>query len=183
MASYSSLASLQHLSLLLAIDVCHHHCVLKYAIIIFGIVENDGIMMLPRCGKMELSSNYQKRCDVGQHFWFCCIWIMWWRCVVHPWHMTDDIFLYNILQYLQWNQLQTLFLLIPTFLFFWNLWMLNTKELFPLWKNFRKCSDIKDLQCKSKTVALQNHWGESPPCFPLIVGNFSFFIFQSLVSS
>ncbi len=36
-------------------------------------------------------SKFPKKCDVGQHFWFCCILVTWWRCVVHPWHMTADL--------------------------------------------------------------------------------------------
>ncbi len=44
-------------------------------------------------------------------------------------------------------------------------------------KNVRKCSDIKDLQHKSKIVSFQMHQGESPPCFPPIMGIFSLFHF------
>ncbi len=32
-----------------------------------------------------------KKCDIGQHFWFCHIWVMWQRCVIHLQHMTADL--------------------------------------------------------------------------------------------
>ncbi len=91
------------------------------------LVGNDGIITLSRCNNMGLSSNSKKRCDVGWHFLFCIseshdggvlyahdTWLLIFFCIN--------------LQYLQCNQLQTLFLLIPTDeKFFPNLWKQNMK--------------------------------------------------------
>ncbi len=55
---------------------------------------NDSIIMPSRHNKIDLLLNSQKKCDTGQHFLFCCIWVMWWRCVARPHHMTADIFIF-----------------------------------------------------------------------------------------
>ncbi len=36
-------------------------------------------------------AKFPKKCDVGQHVWFCCIWFTWWRCVICPQHVTADL--------------------------------------------------------------------------------------------
>ncbi len=57
---------------------------------------------------MGLLLNSQKKCDVGRHFWFCFIWVMWWSCVVLPQHVTADF------SYLIFYFCNGLNLLIPT---------------------------------------------------------------------
>ncbi len=39
-------------------------------------------------GPFHWRLNSQKKCDVGRHFWFCCIQVMWQRWVILPWHVT-----------------------------------------------------------------------------------------------
>ncbi len=50
---------------------------------ILALVGNDVIMTLSWCNKMGLLLNSQKKSYVGQHFWFCHIWVMWRRSVEH----------------------------------------------------------------------------------------------------
>ncbi len=59
-----------------------------------ALLGNDNVMTLSRRNKMGLSSNSRKRCDVGRQFWFCHIWITWRGGVVHPRHVTADIYIF-----------------------------------------------------------------------------------------
>ncbi len=58
-----------------------------------ALVGNDIVIMLSWCNKMGLFLNSQKKCYIGQHFWFCRIWVTWQRCVICPQHMTADLWL------------------------------------------------------------------------------------------
>ncbi len=38
--------------------------------------------------KNQVCHEIHKKVGIGQHFWFCFIWVAWRRCLVSPWHMT-----------------------------------------------------------------------------------------------
>ncbi len=56
-----------------------------------SLVGNDFIWHCHVVRKCFFAKFPKTKCDVGQHFWFCCIWLTWWRCVVCTWHMTADL--------------------------------------------------------------------------------------------
>ncbi len=140
------------------------------------LVGNHSIMTLSRCNKLGLLSNSQKRCDIGWHFWFCCIWITWRRCFVHPQHVTADI--WNFLHNFAIFAMQSIVNIVPQMKSYFRIfggiiWKFNKLWLVPLWKKCQKMFWHPRFATQIQKSCIANASGWIHLCFPLIMGNFS----------
>ncbi len=63
------------------------------------MTNNDVVTML----LMGFSLKSQQKCDIQQHFLFCCIWVTCWRCVVYPQHVTADLAYFYFCNIFKWT--------------------------------------------------------------------------------
>ncbi len=39
----------------------------------------------------EFVVKFTKKCNIGEHFRFCHVWVTWWRCTISQQHMTGEL--------------------------------------------------------------------------------------------